>query len=86
MEVFLVWTFGAKVDGLLLVCVQYSSFLLSQTALPVNAASKGHSPIVIYLLTKQEANPLVRNIWGETAYDAAAAVFEVGICEVCSLS
>lgn len=55
-------------------------------ALPVNAASKGHSPVVIYLLTKQEANPLVRNIWGETAYDAAAAVFEVWICEVCPLS
>ncbi|KAG1892597.1 hypothetical protein F4604DRAFT_1672578 [Suillus subluteus] len=48
----------------------------------MNAASKGHSPIVIYLLTKQEANPLVRNIWGETAYDAAAAVFEVWICEI----
>ncbi|KAG1833009.1 hypothetical protein EV424DRAFT_1342041 [Suillus variegatus] len=48
----------------------------------MNAASKGHSPVVIYLLTKQEANPLVRNIWGETAYDAAAAVFEVWICEV----
>lgn len=48
----------------------------------MNAASKGHLPIVIYLLTKQEANPLVRNIWGETAYDAAAAVFEVWICEV----
>ncbi|KAG2158794.1 FYVE-domain-containing protein, partial [Suillus bovinus] len=48
----------------------------------VNAASKGHSPIVIYLLTKQEANPLVRNIWGETAYDAAAAVFEIWICEI----
>ncbi|KAG2146703.1 FYVE-domain-containing protein, partial [Suillus clintonianus] len=48
----------------------------------VNAASKGHLPIVIYLLTKQGANPLVRNNWGETAYDAAAAVFEVWICEV----
>jgi ankyrin repeat protein len=48
----------------------------------VNAASKGHLPIVRYLLTKQRANPLVRNNWGETAYDAAAAVFEVWICEV----
>jgi hypothetical protein len=53
--------------------------------LPVNAASKGHLPIVLYLLTKQGADPLVRNNWGETAYDAAAAVFEVWICEVCSL-
>ncbi|KAF8505962.1 FYVE zinc finger-domain-containing protein, partial [Russula emetica] len=50
----------------------------------VNAASKGHLPIVLYLLTKQSANPLVRNNWGETAYDASAAVFEVWICEVLS--
>ena len=48
----------------------------------MNAASKGHLPIVLYLLTKQSANPLVRNNWGETAYDASAAVFEVWICEV----
>lgn len=48
----------------------------------VNAASKGHLPIVLYLLNKQSANPLIRNNWGETAYDAAAAVFEVWICEV----
>ncbi|KAI0068940.1 FYVE-domain-containing protein [Artomyces pyxidatus] len=50
----------------------------------MNAASKGHLPVVLYLLTKQGANPLVRNNWGETAYDAAAAVFEVWICEVLS--
>ncbi|KAG6336356.1 hypothetical protein ID866_2751 [Astraeus odoratus] len=48
----------------------------------MNAASKGHLPVVLYLLTKQRANPLVRNTWGETAYDVAAAVFEVWICEV----
>ncbi|KIJ20142.1 hypothetical protein PAXINDRAFT_160774 [Paxillus involutus ATCC 200175] len=48
----------------------------------MNAASKGHLPVVLYLLTKQGANPLVRNNWGETAYDAAAPVFEVWICEV----
>ncbi|KAJ7742474.1 FYVE-domain-containing protein, partial [Mycena maculata] len=48
----------------------------------VNASSKGHLPVVLYLLTKQSANPLVRNNWGETAFDAAAAVFEVWICEV----
>ena len=48
----------------------------------VNAASKGHLPVVHYLLTKQSADPLVRNNWGETAYDVAAAVFEVWICEV----
>ncbi|KAG9011134.1 hypothetical protein FRB90_007454 [Tulasnella sp. 427] len=48
----------------------------------MNAASKGHLPVVRYLLTKQNADPLVRNNWGETAYDAAAAVFEIWICEV----
>ncbi|KAG9034060.1 hypothetical protein FRB95_013829 [Tulasnella sp. JGI-2019a] len=48
----------------------------------MNAASKGHLPVVLYLLTKQSADPLVRNNWGETAYDAAAAVFEIWICEV----
>ncbi|KAG8872576.1 hypothetical protein FRB97_007499 [Tulasnella sp. 331] len=48
----------------------------------MNASSKGHLPVVLYLLTKQSADPLVRNNWGETAYDAAAAVFEVWICEV----
>lgn len=52
----------------------------------VNAASKGHLPVVLYLLSKQSANPLIRNNWGETAYDAAAAVFEVWICEVCVVS
>lgn len=51
----------------------------------MNAASKGHLPVVLYLLWKQKANALVRNKWGETAYDAAAAVFEVWICEVCRL-
>ncbi|KAJ3517969.1 hypothetical protein NLJ89_g163 [Agrocybe chaxingu] len=48
----------------------------------MNAASKGHLPVVLYLLTKQHANPLIRNKWGETAFDAAAAVFEVWICEI----
>jgi hypothetical protein len=48
----------------------------------VNAASKGHLPVVLYLLSKQSADPLVRNDWGETAFDVAAAVFEVWICEV----
>lgn len=48
----------------------------------MNASSKGHLPVVLYLLTKQSVNPLIRNKWGETAFDAAAAVFEVWICEV----
>lgn len=55
----------------------------SPNVITVNAASKGHLPVVRYLLSKQGANPLVRNNWGETAYDAAAAVFEVWICQVC---
>ncbi|KAI0265184.1 FYVE zinc finger-domain-containing protein [Gloeopeniophorella convolvens] len=59
--------------------VSHAEFLLKY--LQVNAASKGHLPVVLYLLTKQSANPLVRNNWGETAYDASAAVFEVWICE-----
>jgi hypothetical protein len=48
----------------------------------VNASSKGHLPVVRYLLAKQSANPFVRNKWGESAYDVAAAVFEIWICEV----
>ena len=48
----------------------------------VNAASKGHLPVVLYLLSKQAVDPLIRNNWGETAYDVAAAVFEIWICEV----
>ncbi|THH12226.1 hypothetical protein EW145_g143 [Phellinidium pouzarii] len=48
----------------------------------MNAASKGHLPVVLYLLSKQSANSLVRNDWGETAYDIAAAVFEIWICEI----
>ncbi|KAF9222106.1 FYVE-domain-containing protein [Gyrodon lividus] len=73
----------AKEAGLLLVGFSlYLFFLPFVTWSTVNAASKGHLPVVLYLLTKQGANPLVRNNWGETAYDAAAAVFEVWICEV----
>jgi hypothetical protein len=49
---------------------------------PVNASSKGHLPVVRYLLAKRSADPLVRNNWGETAFDIAAAVFEIFICEV----
>jgi hypothetical protein len=52
----------------------------------VNAASKGHLPVVRYLLAKQSANPLIRNNWGETAFDIAAAVFEIFICQVMWLS
>jgi len=47
----------------------------------MNAASKGHLPSV-HLLLKRGADPLIRNRWGETAYDLAAGVFEVRCCEV----
>ncbi|GAA5973096.1 hypothetical protein JCM3765_007617, partial [Sporobolomyces pararoseus] len=47
----------------------------------MNAASKGHLPTV-HLLLKRGADPLIRNEWGETAFDLAAGVFEVRCCEV----
>lgn len=48
----------------------------------MNAASKGHLPIVRHLTAKYRADPFVRNTAGETAYDVAAASFEVYICQV----
>ncbi|GAA5842477.1 hypothetical protein JCM9279_005395 [Rhodotorula babjevae] len=47
----------------------------------MNAASKGQVPLVNFLV-KRGADPLARNAYGETAYDLAAAVFEVHICGV----
>lgn len=48
----------------------------------MNAASNGHLPIVRYMTSKQKVDPFVRNNAGETAYDVAAATFEVFICEI----
>lgn len=48
----------------------------------VNAASKGYLEIVEYLLYEANANPLIKNNFGEAAYDAAAAAGEAHICEV----
>ncbi|PWN51581.1 FYVE-domain-containing protein [Violaceomyces palustris] len=48
----------------------------------MNAASKGHLPIVRYLTAKHHADPFIRNAAGETAFDVAAATFEIYICEV----
>lgn len=48
----------------------------------MNAASNGHLPIVRYLISKHNVDPLQRNSAGETAYDVAAASFEIYICEV----
>lgn len=53
---------------------------VAQPLPPVNAASRGHLPIVLFLTTKHKGDPLLRNEWGETASDLAAAVFEVTIC------
>lgn len=46
----------------------------------MNAASKGHLPLVHFLLRQARADPLRRNVWGETAFDLAASVFEFEIC------
>ncbi|CAJ0837274.1 5841_t:CDS:2 [Entrophospora sp. SA101] len=48
----------------------------------MNAASKGHLDIVEYLLNYAKSNPLIKNNFGETAYDAAATSNEAYICEV----
>lgn len=48
----------------------------------MNAASNGHLPIVRYLTAKLHVDPFQRNAAGETAYDVAAASFEIYICEV----
>lgn len=48
----------------------------------MNASSHGHLPIVRYLTNRQQADPFVRNAAGETAYDVAAATFEIYICEI----
>lgn len=48
----------------------------------MNAASNGHLPVVRYLATKHHADPFARNAAGETAYDVAAATFEVYICDM----
>lgn len=61
----------------------------------MNAASKGHLPLVHFLLRNGHtptspastpsifrADPLSRNVFGETAYDLAAGVFEFEVCRV----
>ncbi|KAK4054812.1 hypothetical protein OIV83_000736 [Microbotryomycetes sp. JL201] len=51
----------------------------------MNAASKGHLPFVNFLL-KRGANPTFRNAFDETAFDLAASVFELAVCNVLSLA
>lgn len=77
-------TSGVKADGRRLVCIQMCKFDCHYMiyAITVNAASKGHLPVVLYLVYNKSADPFIRNNLGETAYDIAAAVFEVWICEV----
>ncbi|PWN18880.1 hypothetical protein BCV69DRAFT_251674 [Microstroma glucosiphilum] len=48
----------------------------------MNAASNGHLPIVRYLTARCQVDPYTRNASGETAFDVAAAKFEVYICQV----
>lgn len=48
----------------------------------MNAASKGHVDIVIRLLQESHTNPMLKNKFGETAYDVAAAAGEAYLCQV----
>ncbi|KAI9483650.1 MAG: FYVE zinc finger-domain-containing protein [Benjaminiella poitrasii] len=48
----------------------------------INAASKGYISIVEFLLTEAHANPLIKNNFGEAAYDVSAAAGESYICEM----
>jgi hypothetical protein len=48
----------------------------------VNAASKGYMSIVEYLVDEAHANPLIKNSFGEAAYDVSAAAGESYICEM----
>ncbi|KAI8878036.1 FYVE-domain-containing protein [Backusella circina FSU 941] len=48
----------------------------------VNAASKGHTELVLFLLERGHANPLIKNKFGETAYDVAAAAGETYLCQL----
>ncbi|KAL0137571.1 ankyrin [Mucor lusitanicus] len=48
----------------------------------INAASKGYISIVEYLLVESHANPLIKNNFGEAAYDVSAAAGESYICEM----
>ncbi|KAG2174446.1 hypothetical protein INT44_006709 [Umbelopsis vinacea] len=48
----------------------------------INAASKGYMSIVEYLVDEAHANPLIKNSFGEAAYDVSAAAGESYICEM----
>ncbi|KAG1224027.1 hypothetical protein G6F35_004284 [Rhizopus arrhizus] len=48
----------------------------------INAASKGYVSIVEYLLEEAHANPLIKNSFGEAAYDVSAAAGESCICDL----
>jgi hypothetical protein len=54
--------------------------ILSQLA--VTAASKGHVKVIEYLVNKARANPFIKNMNNETAYDVAATMGETFSCEV----
>lgn len=48
----------------------------------MNAASKGFVDIVLKLLERQHANPILKNRFGESAYDVAAAAGEAYLCQL----
>ncbi|KAF9429702.1 hypothetical protein BGZ94_009787 [Podila epigama] len=48
----------------------------------INAASKGDVAMVLYFLNHANANPLLKNIFSETAYDVAAAIGEAYLCDI----
>jgi ankyrin repeat protein len=52
----------------------------------MNAASKGFQDIVAYLLNNVGANPLIKNQYGENAYDVAAANQQSRVCEMLELA
>ena len=69
---------SVKLIGLSSVCTMVTHFFISI----VNAASKGYISIVEYLLLESHANPLIKNNFGEAAYDVSAAAGESYICDM----
>ncbi|KAF9193550.1 hypothetical protein BGZ51_009545 [Haplosporangium sp. Z 767] len=48
----------------------------------INAASKGNVALVLYFLNHARANPLLKNVFLEMAYDVAAANSEAYLCDI----
>jgi hypothetical protein len=56
--------------------------VVSNCIIIVNAASKGFVDIVLRLLERYGANPMLKNKFGESAYDVAAAAGEAYLCQL----